>query len=90
MEEKIKVKEKIFFGMGDLSANIMFSAINFYLLYFIVNVGGLSAGLASAIFIIARGWDAITDYMMGRISDKTKSKYGKRRVYMLFGQYLTD
>lgn len=82
---KLSVKEKVFYGMGDLSANIMFSAINFYLLYFFINVGGLSAGLAGVIFLVARGWDAITDYIMGRISDKTLSKFGKRRVYMLFG-----
>lgn len=82
---KLSVREKIFYGMGDLSANIMFSAINFYLLYFFINVAGLRAGLAGIIFLVARGWDAITDYLMGRISDKTLSKYGKRRVYMLFG-----
>lgn len=82
---KLKLKEKIFYGLGDLSANIMFAAISFYLLYFFVNVGGLKAELASAVFLIAKFWDAVTDYMMGRISDKTKSKWGKRRVYMLFG-----
>ena len=82
---KLKLKEKIFYGLGDLSANIMFAAISFYLLYFFVNVGGLKPELASAVFLIAKFWDAVTDYMMGRISDKTKSKWGKRRVYMLFG-----
>ena len=82
---KLKCKEKFFYGLGDLSANIMFAAISFYLLYFFVNVGGLKAELASAVFLIAKFWDAITDYLMGRISDKTKSKWGKRRVYMLFG-----
>ena len=82
---KLKFKEKFFYGLGDLSANIMFAAISFYLLYFFVNVGGLKAELASAVFLIAKFWDAITDYLMGRISDKTKSKWGKRRVYMLFG-----
>lgn len=82
---KLKFKEKFFYGLGDLSANIMFAAISFYLLYFFVNVGGLKAELASAVFLIAKFWDAVTDYLMGRISDKTHSKWGKRRVYMLFG-----
>ncbi len=82
---KLKFKEKFFYGLGDLSANIMFAAISFYLLYFFVNVGGLKPALASAVFLIAKFWDAVTDYLMGRISDKTKSKWGKRRVYMLFG-----
>lgn len=82
---KLSVKEKVCYGLGDLSANILFAAISFYLLYFFVNVGGLSPGLASAVFLIAKAWDAITDYLMGRITDKTRSKWGKRRVYMLFG-----
>ncbi len=82
---KLKLKEKVFYGMGDLSANIMFAAISFYLLYFFINVGGLKASLASAVFLIAKGWDAVTDYLMGRISDKTNSRFGKRRVYMIFG-----
>ena len=82
---KLSVKEKVCYGLGDLSANILFAAISFYLLYFFVNVGGLSPGLASAVFLIAKAWDAITDYLMGRITDKTQSKWGKRRVYMLFG-----
>ncbi|MDE5618426.1 MAG: MFS transporter, partial [Clostridia bacterium] len=82
---KLTLREKAFYGMGDLSANIMFSAISFYLLYFFINVGGLKASLASAVFLIAKAWDAVTDYLMGRISDKTKSPWGKRRVYMIFG-----
>jgi sugar (glycoside-pentoside-hexuronide) transporter len=83
--EKLSFREKFSYGLGDLSSNIIFAAISFYLLYFIVNVAGLNAALAGIIFIIARFWDAVTDYFMGVISDKTKSKYGKRRVYMLFG-----
>ena len=71
---KLSAKEKVFYGMGDLSANILFAAISFYLLYFFVNVGGLKPGLASAVFLIAKAWDAITDYLMGRITDKTNSK----------------
>lgn len=82
---KLTFREKAFYGMGDLSANIMFAAISFYLLYFFINVGGLKASLASAVFLIAKAWDAVTDYLMGRISDKTKSPWGKRRVYMIFG-----
>lgn len=86
MKDKLSLKDKIWYGMGDLSGNIMFAAINFYLLYYFVKVQGIPAFDASAIFLIAKAWDAITDYMMGRICDATpENKYGKRRVYMLFG-----
>lgn len=81
----ITKKEKFFYGMGDLSANILFSSVSFYLLYFLVKIVGLSAFLVPIIFLLGKLWDAITDYLMGRISDSTKSKFGKRRIYMLIG-----
>ncbi len=83
--EKLTFKEKFCYGLGDLSSNIIFSAISFYLLYFFVCVGGLNPFLAGVIFIVAKFWDAITDYLMGRIVDKTKSRFGSKRVYMIFG-----
>src|SRR5699024_11577878 len=59
--------------------------INFYMLWFIVTVAGISPGMAGAIFFIARVWDAITDYYMGRISDNTSFTLGRRRPYIMFG-----
>ncbi len=82
---KIKGKEKFFYGIGDLSANILLAAFSFYLLFFMVSIGGLKPALASLVFLVAKIWDAITDVWMGRISDNTKSRFGKRRVYMIFG-----
>ncbi len=81
----ITKKEKLFYGFGDMGYNILMSGISFYLLYFMINVGGLKASLASLVFLVSKVWDAVTDYLMGRISDKTKSKFGKRRIYMLLG-----
>jgi glycoside/pentoside/hexuronide:cation symporter, GPH family len=82
---RLSVKEKLGYGLGDLSGNIMFSAISFFLLYFFINVGGLNPKLAALVFIIARFWDAITDFWMGSISDRTNTRWGKKKVYMLFG-----
>ena len=79
------MKEKLAFGAGDMASNILFATINFYFLYFMINVGGLKPALASGVFLVGKGWDAITDYLMGRIVDKTQSRFGKRKVYMLFG-----
>ena len=84
-EARLSVKEKLGYGLGDLSGNIMFSAISFFLLYFFINVGGLNPKLAAIVFLEARSWDAITDYSMGIISDRTKSRWGRKRVYLLFG-----
>lgn len=84
-QKKLSMKEKLAFGAGDMASNILFATINFYFLYFMINVGGLKPALASGVFLVGKGWDAITDYLMGRIVDKTQSRFGKRKVYMLFG-----
>jgi len=71
--------------MGDFALMIGYGAIGFYLVFFLTDVAGLPAEWAGYIFLIARIWDAVTDYAMGLISDRTKSRYGKRRPYILFG-----
>src|SRR5690625_74989 len=81
----IPLKEKIAFGSGDAGVNLAFDAINFYMLWFIVNVGAISPGMAGIIFLVAKVWDAVTDYFMGRISDNTNSSMGRRRPYIMFG-----
>ena len=85
MSEKLAVKEKLAYGAGDLASNILFSAISFYLLYFLINVGGLSSYRASVVMIIGKVWDAFANYFAGVIVDKTNTRWGKKRVYMLFG-----
>lgn len=81
----IPIREKFAYGSGDLAVNLAFDSINFYMLWFIVSVAGIPAGAAGFIFMIARVWDAVTDYFMGRISDNTKLTLGRRRPYIIFG-----
>ncbi|HDP81272.1 MAG TPA: MFS transporter [Spirochaetes bacterium] len=83
--QKLSVKEKLAYGIGDYGINIAYTTLGFYIIFFLVNVAGLPAGLAGLIFLVARGWDALTDYLMGVISDRTVSRFGRRRVYLLFG-----
>lgn len=81
----ISTGEKLAYGVGDMALNIAYGSIGFYMLWFMVNAGGLSPARAGLIFMIARFWDAVTDYLMGLISDKTRSRWGRRRPYILFG-----
>src|SRR5699024_10666326 len=79
----IPLKEKFAYGSGDLAVNLAFDSVNFYMLWFIVTVAGISPGMAGAIFFIPRVWYAITDYYMGRISDYTSYAVGRRRRFFM-------
>jgi GPH family glycoside/pentoside/hexuronide:cation symporter len=81
----LTAREKFYYGIGDFAANIAYTTIGFYIIFFLVNVAGLPAEIAGIIFLIARAWDAITDYLMGIISDRTNTRFGRRRPYLLFG-----
>lgn len=83
--DTIPVWRKVAYGAGDGGINLAYTAIGFYLLWFMVNVGGLSPGTAGLAFLLARIWDALIDYGVGRISDATRSRWGRRRPYLLFG-----
>ncbi len=81
----VTVREKLYYGIGDFANNIAYTTLGFYIIFFLMNVAGLPAEIAGLIFLVARAWDAITDYLMGIISDRTRSRWGKRRPYLLFG-----
>lgn len=82
---EIKTKEKVFYGLGDLGNNIAYGAIGFYFVFFLTDVAGMTPAWAGYIFMIARMWNAVCDLMMGVLSDKTKTRFGRRRPFLLFG-----
>lgn len=81
---KISIKEKINYGMGDLACNTIFTVISSYLMFFYTDIAGIGLGAIGIIMSVSRIVDAITDPMMGMIVDKTKTKYGKARPYILW------
>ncbi|WP_025724887.1 MFS transporter [Acholeplasma granularum] len=83
MKEKTFGK-KIAFAAADILGGGSFNIINFLYTGFLVLAVGLSPYYAGLIILLARIWDAVIDPIMGYISDKTKSRWGKRRVYLIF------
>lgn len=83
-EGKISIKEKIGFGLGDTASNLFFQSFMLFLLYFYTDVYGISAGVAGTMFLVTRIWDSINDPVMGIICDRTKTKWGKFRPYLIW------
>ena len=73
------------YAIGDFGVNLYFMSAMTYLLFFYTDVMGLSAGVAAGVFLIARVVDAATDPLMGYLADRTRSRWGKLRPYLLFG-----
>ncbi len=76
---------KLAYGAGDTGPAIIAAINGFFLLDFLVNVAGLRPGIAGNIFLIAKIWDAVNDPVVGWLSDKTISRMGRRRPWLLFG-----
>ena len=76
--------ENLGFGLGDTASNFFFQTFNIFLLYYYTDVFGIDAGVAGTMFLITRLWDALNDPIMGIICDRTKTRWGKYRPYLLW------
>lgn len=84
MTKKLSVREKLGFGVADIGASITYIAINTWLFYFLVNIAGLQTILAGTVFVLGRVFDAFTDPIMGVLSDRLKTKIG-RKPFIIWG-----
>ncbi|AUD65554.1 hypothetical protein BK011_07550 [Tenericutes bacterium MZ-XQ] len=87
MEKKqnLTMKNIFSYAVGDLYGGGAFFIIGALFLVFLTDVAKITPALAGTIILIGKVWDAVTDPTMGYISDNTKSKYGRRRIYFLIG-----
>jgi GPH family glycoside/pentoside/hexuronide:cation symporter len=78
-------KTKFFYGIGDLGNAVVNSAVQFFLMKFYTDGALVAPALAGNALLIGKFWDAINDPLFGWLTDRTKSRFGKRRVFMIFG-----
>ncbi len=76
---------KFGYGVGDLAFNILINATSLYLLYFFTDVFIIGAASAGIIFLVSKLWNAAIDPFIGFMIDRTNTRWGKKRPYMLFG-----
>ena len=83
--ERLTLKTRIGYGIGDIAICLYWSGVGLYLLYFYTDVVGISGSLAGLIYFIGMAWDAATDPFMGYMAERTRTKWGVYRPYLLFG-----
>ncbi|MHC1775244.1 MAG: MFS transporter [Lentimicrobium sp.] len=82
--EKLRIKEKIGYGFGDMASSMFWKIFGMYLLFFYTDVFGLPAAAVGTMFLITRIWDTLFDPVVGVMGDRTRSKWGKFRPYLLW------
>ena len=82
---KLSSFTKLAYGAGDTGPAIVAAIHGFFLLNFLINVAGLNPGTAANVFLLAKIWDAINDPIFGWLTDKTNTRWGRRRPWLLFG-----
>jgi GPH family glycoside/pentoside/hexuronide:cation symporter len=82
--EKIGFREKIGYGCGDAASSMFWKIFGMYALFFYTDVFGLTAAAAGTMFLIVRLWDSFFDVFVGIMSDRTKTRWGKYRPYLLW------
>jgi glycoside/pentoside/hexuronide:cation symporter, GPH family len=83
-DTKLSLKEKIGYSLGDTASHFVWDMVGFWILIFYTDTYGISAAAAGTIMLIARFWDMISDPIMGIIADRTNTRWGKFRPYILW------
>jgi GPH family glycoside/pentoside/hexuronide:cation symporter len=81
---KLSFREKLGYGLGDTASHFVWDMVGFWILIFYTDTFGITAAAAGTIMLIARAWDMISDPVMGIIADRTQTRWGKFRPYILW------
>lgn len=84
VNQSLKFKEKVGYGFGDFASSMFWKLFSVYLLFFYTDVFGIAAAAAGTMFLITRIWDTFLDPIIGVVSDRTNTKWGKFRPYLFW------
>jgi GPH family glycoside/pentoside/hexuronide:cation symporter len=86
MDQKLTLAFKFRYGLADLGFALIGSTMQFFLLFYYTDVAGINPALAGVALMVGKlTWDAVNDPLFGYISDRTRSRFGRRRIWMLLG-----
>lgn len=80
---RLSFGRKLFSGCGEIAGVLGYGSVGILYVFFLTDVAGISPALAGSVFMLARVWDAVSDPLMGMISDRTRTKWGRRRPFFL-------
>ncbi len=80
----VKLSEKIGYGFGDMSSSMFWKIFGAYLMIFYTDIFGMSAAIVGTMFAVTRIWDSLFDPVIGVVADRTESRWGKFRPYLLY------
>ncbi len=81
---KLSLREKIGYGFGDAASSMFWKLFSMYLMFFYTDIFGLTAAAVGTMFLVTRIWDAAFDPFVGVLGDRTESRWGKFRPYLLW------
>jgi GPH family glycoside/pentoside/hexuronide:cation symporter len=85
MTKKLSRREKLMYGVGDIGFSLTTTILGAYFAIFLTDVIGIRPGIAAIAIFIGRSWDYINDPIFGYLSDRTRTRWGRRRPFLLFG-----
>lgn len=80
----VKISEKIGYGFGDMASSMFWKFFGAYLMLFYTDVFGLSAAVVGTMFLVTRIWDSVFDPIVGVVADRTETRFGKFRPFLLW------
>ena len=83
-DQRLSIREKVGYGLGDTASNLFWKTFEFFLMYFYTDVFGIKAGAAGTMLLITRIWDAINDPLVGYFADRTRTAWGSFRPYLVW------
>lgn len=85
MEKKyLKWYQKIGYGSGDIAGNVVYALLTAFVMFYLTDTVGLSMGIIGTLIALSKVFDGVTDFFFGRMIDKTHTKMGKARPWMLW------
>ncbi len=84
-EERLTLTEKVGYGVGDMAANLYLGFFGLFTLYFLTDIWGIAPAAAATMLLLTKIIDAITDPVVGLLADRTRSRWGRYRPFLLWG-----